>query len=71
MAAIIVTARRRPMSRPRRLKHCKLAANPWPRQAVAEIVRLYWSLEQIAGRPKGTHPEGGSCQVSHETIYRS
>jgi IS30 family transposase len=32
---------------------------------------LNWSPEQIAGWLKRTHPQEGSYQVSHETIYRS
>lgn len=56
--------------RARRPKRCKLADNPRLRQAVAGKLRLNWSPEQIAGWLKRTHPEDGSCHVSHETIYR-
>jgi IS30 family transposase len=56
--------------RARRPKRCKLANNPRLRQAVAGKLRLNWSPEQIAGWLKRTHPEDGSCHVSHETIYR-
>src|SRR4026207_2186370 len=58
-------------ARARRPKCCKLATNPRLRQAVAGKLRLNWSPEQIAGWLKRTHPEDGSCHVSHETIYRS
>jgi IS30 family transposase len=58
-------------SRARRPKRCTLATKPWLRRAVAEKLRLNWSPEQIAGWLKRTYPEDGSCQVSHETIYRS
>jgi hypothetical protein len=34
-------------------------------------LRLNWSPEQIAGWLTRTYPEDESCQVSHETIYRS
>ena len=32
---------------------------------------MNWSPDQIAGWLKRAHPEDGSYQVSHETIYRS
>ncbi len=38
---------------------------------VAEKLRRQWSPEQIAGWLKRTYPDDTSCQVSHETIYRS
>jgi len=38
---------------------------------VAEKLRRQWSPEQIAGWLKHTYPDDASCQVSHETIYRS
>jgi IS30 family transposase len=57
--------------RARRPKRCKLANNLRLRQAVAGKLRLNWSPEQIAGWLKRTHPDDGSCHVSHETIYRS
>ncbi len=57
--------------RTRRPKRCKLANSPWLRRAVARKLKLNWSPEQIAGWLKRTHPEDGSYQVSHETIYRS
>jgi IS30 family transposase len=58
-------------ARARRPKRCKLATNPWLRQAVASKLRLNWAPEQIAGWLKRAHPEDENCQVSHETIYRS
>lgn len=30
-----------------------------------------WSPEQIAGWLKRTYPDDPSCQISHETIYRT
>jgi IS30 family transposase len=57
--------------RARRPKRCKLATNPWLRQAVASKLRLNWAPEQIAGWLNRAHPEGERYQVSHETIYRS
>src|SRR5450759_4075085 len=58
-------------ARARRPKRCKLAINPWLRQAVARKLRLNWAPEQIAGWLKRAHPDGGFYRVSHETIYRS
>jgi hypothetical protein len=58
-------------ARARRPKCCKLANSPPLRQAVAGKLRLEWSLEQIAGWLKRTHPEDESNQVSREAIYRS
>ena len=55
----------------RRPKRCKLATNPRLRRAASRKLWLNWSPEQIAGWFKRTHPGDGSCQVSHETIYRS
>src|SRR5450759_2073494 len=57
--------------RSHRPKRCKLAINPWLRQAVASKLRLNWAPEQIAGWLKRAHPDGGFYRVSHETIYRS
>jgi IS30 family transposase len=57
--------------RAHRPKRCKLATNPRLRRAVAGKLRLNWSPEQIAGWLKRTRPKDESCQVSHETIYRS
>src|ERR1039458_816261 len=57
--------------RTRRPKRCKLAINPWLRQAVASKLRLNWAPEQIAGWLKRAHPDDEFYHVSHETIYRS
>ena len=57
--------------RARRPKRCRLAINPWLRQAVASKLRLNWAPEQIAGWLTRTHPDDESYRVSHETIYRS
>jgi IS30 family transposase len=57
--------------RTHRPKRCKLAINPWLRQAVASKLRLNWAPEQIAGWLKRSHPGDESHCVSHETIYRS
>ena len=54
-----------------RPKRCKLARHPRLSREVARKLRLNWSPEQIAGWLKRAHPGDGSCQVSHETIYRS
>jgi IS30 family transposase len=58
-------------ARARRPKRCKLAINPWLRQAVANKLRSNWAPEQIAGWLTRAHPDDESCHVSHETIYRS
>ena len=57
--------------RARRPKRCKLANNPWLRQAVTRKLESDWSPEQIAGWLKRAYPEDEHYQVSHETIYRS
>ena len=62
---------RRAWDRARRPKACKLARHPELRRVVARHLRRNWSPQQIAGWPKRTHPGTESCQVSHETIYRS
>lgn len=54
-----------------RPKRCKLAENrPLARQ-VSQKLRQSWSPEQIAGWLRQTYEDDPSCQVSHETIYRS
>ena len=58
-------------ARARRPKRCKLARHPRLSREVTRKLRLNWSPEQIAGWLKRAHPGDGSCQVSHETIYRS
>ena len=57
--------------RTRRPKACKLAENRTLAHIVAGRLQLQWSPEQIAGWLKRTYPDDTSCQVSHETIYRS
>ena len=61
----------RAWARARRPKRCKLATNPWLRQAVAKKLRSNWAPEQVAGWLKRAHPDDESYHVSHETIYRS
>ena len=61
----------RAWARARRPKRCKLATSSRLRWAVARMLGLNWSPEQIAGWLKRAHPGDGSYQVSHETIYRS
>lgn len=57
--------------RARRPKTCKLALNPTLAKQVADKLQQQWSPEQIAGWLKRTYPDDASCQVSHETIYRT
>jgi len=38
---------------------------------VADKLQFEWSPRQIAGWLKRTYPDDESCQVSHETIYRT
>jgi IS30 family transposase len=64
-------ADRRAWKRALRPKPCKLALHGQLRQAVAAKLERNWSPEQIAGWLKRTHPGTETCQVSHETIYRS
>ena len=54
-----------------RPKTCKLAEHRTLACNVADKLRRQWSPEQIAGWLKRTYPDDTSCQVSHETIYRS
>ena len=54
-----------------RPKTCKLAEHRMLACKVAEKLRRQWSPEQIAGWLRRTYPNDASCQVSHETIYRS
>lgn len=58
-------------ARARRPKRCKLARYPRLRRIVANKLKRDWSPEQIAGWLRCTYPQDESCQVSHETIYRS
>jgi IS30 family transposase len=57
--------------RAHRPKICKLAENRALARIVANKLQLEWSPRQIAGWLKRTYPDDESCQVSHETIYRS
>jgi IS30 family transposase len=57
--------------RARRPKVCKLVQNRALAHLVASKLCLEWSPEQIAGWLKRTYPDDETCQVSHETIYRS
>jgi IS30 family transposase len=54
-----------------RPKLCKLAKNRALAGIVADMLRMLWSPEQIAGWLKHTYPQDQGLQVSHETIYRS
>ena len=57
--------------RARRSKRCKLAENRALARIVAKKLQLEWSPRQIAGWLKRTYPDDETCQVSHETIYRT
>jgi len=57
--------------RAHRPKSCKLARNRALASMVAEKLQLQWSPRQISGWLKRTYPDDETCQVSHETIYRS
>jgi IS30 family transposase len=54
-----------------RPKLCKLAKNRALAGIVADLLRMLWSPEQIAGWLQHTYPRNQSLHVSHETIYRS
>lgn len=54
-----------------RPKRCKLAKNRALAGVVADMLRMLWSPEQIAGWLQHTYPNDQSLHVSHETIYRS
>ena len=58
-------------ARARRWTGSRLERNAELRTLVLDRLKLGWSPEQIAGWLKRTYPEDESCQVSHETIYRS
>ncbi|RZL59458.1 MAG: IS30 family transposase, partial [Variovorax sp.] len=54
-----------------RPKLCKLVKNRALAGVVANLLRMLWSPEQIAGWLTHTYPNDPSLHVSHETIYRS
>ncbi|WP_026293256.1 IS30 family transposase [Rudaea cellulosilytica] len=54
-----------------RPKTCKLALHRAMAYRVASKLQQQWSPEQIAGWLRRTYPGDTSCQVSHETIYRT
>lgn len=54
-----------------RPKLCKLAKNRALAGVVSDMLRMFWSPEQIAGWLKHTYPNDQRLHVSHETIYRS
>ncbi|NNF97232.1 MAG: IS30 family transposase [Halobacteria archaeon] len=57
--------------RAHRPKPCKLVTHRALARIVSKQLRRRWSPEQIAGWLKCTYPNDESCQVSHETIYKS
>jgi IS30 family transposase len=64
-------ANRAAWDRALRPKTCKLARYPALARMVASKLQLEWSPRQIAGWLKRTYPDDETCQVSHETIYRT
>lgn len=54
-----------------RPKTCKLALHPALAAKVADKLQQRWSPQQIAGWLMRTFPDDATCQVSHETIYRT
>lgn len=58
-------------ARARRPKLCKLATHRVLARWVAARLRHHWAPQQIAGWLKHCYPDDTSCQVSHETIYRT
>jgi IS30 family transposase len=54
-----------------RPKTCKLVNNRALARIVASKLTQLWSPDQIAGWLKDVYPNDETCQVSHETIYRS
>lgn len=57
--------------RAHRPKACKLALHPGLAKRVADKLQQQWSPQQIAGWLMRTYPDDATCQVSHETIYRT
>jgi IS30 family transposase len=58
-------------ARARRPKLCKLVMHRALARWVAEKLQHHWAPQQIAGWLKHCNPDDTSCQVSHETIYRT
>ena len=58
-------------ARARRPKLCKLVMHRALARWVAEKLQRHWAPQQIAGWLKHCNPDDTSCQVSHETIYRT
>src|ERR1700761_3169106 len=58
-------------ARARRPKRCKLATHRLLARCVAAKLQHHWAPQQIAGWLKLSYPDESSCQVSHETIYRT
>ena len=57
--------------RAHRPKACKLALHPALAKRVADKLQQQWSPQQIAGWLMRPYPDDATCQVSHETIYRT
>ena len=57
--------------RAHRPKACKLVLHPTLAARVADKLQKQWSPQQIAGWLMRTYPHDATCQVSHETIYRT
>ena len=58
-------------ARARRPKLCKLVRHRALARWVAQKLQHHWAPQQIAGWLKHCNPDDTSCQVSHETIYRT
>ena len=58
-------------TRARRPKLCKLVRHRVLARWVAAKLQRHWAPQQIAGWLKQRYPDDTSCQVSHETIYRT
>jgi len=64
-------ADRRATCRSRRPKPAKLVAQPQLGAAVTELLKLFWSPEQVAGFLREWFVDEPQMWVSHETIYQS
>ena len=58
-------------TRARRPKLCKLVMHRALARWVAQKLQHHWAPQQIAGWLRHCNPDDTSCQVSHETIYRT